>query len=475
MQFLPPIKGLTCTWINGYRLNLTGTGVLNGVSFDGSYADPDTFRVYRSDGRLVVTPDMTLMGYKAGEAVQVTLAGNLTALGSASGALCTGLDNCFLGANAGCSSALLSGVTTGTRNCAIGKDCLQNNGSCNAVMGKGAAIGYSGSYSVVVGYNSGSSASFSGDSNVIVGRECAINNVTTATKNTLVGNNACASLGIAECCVFVGNAANGRASVTASCCNGTTGFGHDACNAHAPTGPALTNTGNTGIGYSAARTLVTGTGVTCVGGGADVNNAATYNTCCIGKDSKAYGLCFDNIGIGANATAWTTNCIAIGKSTAIANAYTGAAVGRNTATARYIGATGGNIPVLSIGTIATYPISVSESSYGSIICQEESTFAVNANVTATQAVKGILRSTAGGITLTLPTMSNFNGILANYITGHSLRLLVCNSSAGALTVAAGVGGTVFNGSVAAGRCKRGWIVFGGTAGLAPTSYKAYFT
>jgi hypothetical protein len=189
-----------------------------------------------------------------------------TSLGSGAGSSNTGVNNTFVGYNAG------NGITSGTNNVALGYQAL--------TIGVGAAE------NVAIG--SGALDSGSGCTrNVAVGYQ-ALQAVTSASYNT----------------------AAGYFSLYSNTANQNTAFGY---------GTGINNstgTDNTYIGYltgsatySGGTAITTGTSNTLIGAGADANSASATNQIVIG--SKLVGVGDSNVTIGSNAgkiyNAYTVN------------------------------------------------------------------------------------------------------------------------------------------------------------------------
>ena len=240
---------------NGNVLTSNGTTWVSSAGASVSAATPTALgTVYAKTGS--TSPFQTSVGYQAGNAT-------------------TGVDNTFMGYQAGQSN------TSGTDNTAVGWAALRDGTTTNynTAVGKRALLVNTGDGNTAVG-DSSLDANTSGQENVAIG-QAALGANTTASKNTAVGSQAL------------------RDNTTGS---ENTGVGADA--------GQRTNTGifNTSVGSSALYTNTTGGYNTSVGRSAAYNiTTGTQNTV-IGTSAGASGTNnlttgSNNILIGYNATA----------------------------------------------------------------------------------------------------------------------------------------------------------------------------
>jgi len=217
-----------------------------------------------------------------------------TALGSGAGVANTGVNNTFIGFEAGNDNTTgtdntavgfrsLDVNTTGVNNVAVGSNALGTNtvGTNNTAVGTSALVANTtGSNNVALG-SSAMSANTTGATNVAVGSS-ALNQNTTGANNVAVGSGALLSN-----TVGTGNTAVGANALDAN----TTGINNTAVGSGA-LGANTTGTNSTAVGTSALLVNTTGTGNTAVG-------HLTLDANTTGVDNVAMG----RNALGANTTA----------------------------------------------------------------------------------------------------------------------------------------------------------------------------
>jgi len=164
-----------------------------------------------------------------------------TALGSGAGAVTTGVNNTFIGFEAG------NDNTTGTDNTAVGYQALDVNttGALNTAVGSGALGGNTtAAGSTAIGYRALNAST--GQGNIAIGRDAALS-LTTGTSNIAVGWNALANGAVTG----IDNIAIGSYDV--------------ATNWNGPLSSVTSGSSNIGIGGGALQTLTTGANNVAVG------------------------------------------------------------------------------------------------------------------------------------------------------------------------------------------------------------------
>lgn len=249
----------------------------------------------------------------------------MTAVGSGAGAVNTGVNNVFVGFEAG------NDNTTGTNNTAVGYQALDVNttGASNTALGSGAlGANTAGANNVAVGL-SALVTNTTGNSNVAVGREAL------TTHNTASGS--CVAVGYRALYLNstgISNTAVGTSCMWNNTANNNTAVGDSAMFAN------TTGANNVAVGYQALDANTTGgyntaVGVNALGANttASQNNAFGYNALAAnttGNALSAFGdFCLDanttgsaNVGMGQNALGANTtgsNNTAIGASALLAN------------------------------------------------------------------------------------------------------------------------------------------------------------
>lgn len=221
-----------------------------------------------------------------------------TSLGFEAGLNTTGVNNTFLGYQAG------KATTTGTDNTAVGFGALDVNdtGRRNAALGSG-ALG----------------ANTTGDANVAVGRSAMLAN-TTASNNTAVGdtssrdgttatnNTSVGSSSLSTNTTGSGNTAIGRLALSAnSVSTNNTAVGFSALGNGA--GPSegnvavgylalygnTTGTYNVAVGWQAGDSITTGGNNIIIGNNADASSATTSNETTIGNSSTTSARIFGDL------------------------------------------------------------------------------------------------------------------------------------------------------------------------------------
>ena len=211
----------------------------------------------------------TALGYQALDAN--TTAGNNTAVGSGALGVNTGANNTAVGAGA------LDANTTAIRNTAIGVDAL----GANDVGNDNTAVGYQ-----ALDVNTG------GDRCTAVGMN-ALGANTTGYDNTAVGQNA-----LDANTTGINNTAVGGSALTAC----TTGVSNTAVG-HAAMATATTGTDNSAFGKNAGENMTTGSGNTLIGSNAGQGFAALTtgsNNVMIGPNSYATAGAVNQIVIGTD-------------------------------------------------------------------------------------------------------------------------------------------------------------------------------
>jgi trimeric autotransporter adhesin len=224
----------------------------------------------------------------------------LTAVGSGAGAVTTGVNNTFVGFEAG------NDNTTGTNNVAVGYQALDANttGTQNTAVGMNAlGANTTAGDNTSVGYGSLSSNT-TGANNTAVGSFALLSN-TTGANNVAVGRDALGSN-----TTGASNTAVGYQALDAN----TTGTLNTAVGVAALT-TCTTGSSNTAVGYAAMATASTGTDNSCFGKNAGENMTTGIQNTLIGSNA---GQGFAALTTGSNnvmnsyATAGAVNQIVIG-------------------------------------------------------------------------------------------------------------------------------------------------------------------
>jgi trimeric autotransporter adhesin len=227
----------------------------------------------------------------------------LTAVGSGAGAVTTGVNNTFVGFEAG------NDNTTGTNNVAVGYQALDANttGTQNTAVGMNAlGANTTAGDNTSVGYGSLSSNT-TGANNTAVGSFALLSN-TTGANNVAVGRDALGSN-----TTGASNTAVGYQALDAN----TTGTLNTAVGVAALT-TCTTGSSNTAVGYAAMATASTGTDNSCFGKNAGENMTTGIQNTLIGSNAgqgfAALTTGSNNVMIGMNsyATAGAVNQIVIG-------------------------------------------------------------------------------------------------------------------------------------------------------------------
>lgn len=228
-----------------------------------------------------------------------------TALGVGAGAVNTGVNNTFIGYEAG------NDNTTGTSNTAVGYQALDVNttGASNTAVGAGAlganttgfnneAFGFSalganttGVYNTAVGSSALTNNTF-GANNVAVGRSTLLSN-TTGNNNTALGYSA-----LVLNTTGVDNTAVGYQALDAN----TTGIENTALGSNA-LGAVTTGSQNTSLGFNAGNSITTGASNVAIGRATLAFNTTTgTNNIAVGNSALTFGSSGDrNIAIGQSA------------------------------------------------------------------------------------------------------------------------------------------------------------------------------
>ena len=224
-----------------------------------------------------------------------------TSLGTGAGGSNTGVNNTFVGYNAGTSS------TTGTNNTAVGYQALDANttGTQNTAVGMNAlgatttagdntSVGYGSLSSNTTGANNTALGSFAllsnttASNNVAVGKD-ALGSNTTGDRNTAVGASA-----LDANTTGLRNTANGYNALTEN----TTGNSNTALGSFTLSA-STTADGNTAVGDGALNSNTTGADNTAVGQNCLLNNTTGKENTVVGKGSlQNCTTGSGNVGIG---------------------------------------------------------------------------------------------------------------------------------------------------------------------------------
>ena len=234
-----------------------------------------------------------------------------TALGTGAGGSNTGVNNTFVGYNAGTAS------TTGTNNTAVGYNTLAANtgGSQNNAVGSGALdANTTGSENTALGHNA-LGANTSGNSSTAIGRNALI--LSNGSNNTSVGSDTMGANTTGANNVAIGNNALGSNTTGAN----NTAVGFNALDSN------TTAQYNVAVGIGALGSVTTGVGNTAVGAEAGLDTVALTtgrdNTLIGGfvRTSAAGGN--SQIVIGYNVTGQADSNVTIGNASGkIYNAFT---------------------------------------------------------------------------------------------------------------------------------------------------------
>jgi hypothetical protein len=242
--------------------------------------------------------DSVCVGWKAGNNMNGTGFGQNTFVGTFAGEATTaGAANTFIGYGA---AALVAGTSSSV---AVGDNCNILNAANNCVViGKGSTVGDS---QISIGYQvSFLDPSNTGTGNILIGTGIAFGTQTSASNNTLVGNNAAVGLttgsdntilGFNTGTLLVGGATNtliGSQVATAALVNNA-----DNTIVGAGSGVNVVSDENSVFGAAAGLTVQTGGGNTLVGTSANVSNNTDANAIAIGISATASN---NNITIGQN-------------------------------------------------------------------------------------------------------------------------------------------------------------------------------
>jgi hypothetical protein len=290
---LPTADGTT-----GQVLTTNGAGTLTftspGASLAGQTDSASPFETSLGVGAGAVTTGVnnTFIGFEAGNDnttganntavgfqaldVNTTGAGNVGVGNAALGALTTGSNNVAIGNGA------LDAATTGGRNIAIGQDAMGSGVATNAT-GDNIAIGYRAARDLT-----------SATSLVAIGQSAA-RNITTGGSNTAVGQTALFSITVGS-----SNSALGWGALQAvSGNNQNSAFGAESLY-------VTTGSNNTGVGYRAGDNLTTGSNNTIIGFSASASAATVSNEITLGNSSitrfRVPGAGIDNTSAALSGT-----------------------------------------------------------------------------------------------------------------------------------------------------------------------------
>lgn len=206
-----------------------------------------------------------------------------TSFGYQAGNVNTGVDNTFIGYQAGLAN------TTGVDNTAIGFKALDVNttGRNNTAVGSNALGNLtSGQGNTAIGRDALASAGAGqSDDQTAVG-DAALQSCTTGTLNTAIGKSALANL--------VSGSENTAVGIQAL--NNVSAGTQNIAVGHQSMDGITTGATNTAIGYRSGRTISTGTGNVCVGKEANVSTAAATDQIVIGN--AVTGQANTNVTIG---------------------------------------------------------------------------------------------------------------------------------------------------------------------------------
>ena len=330
------------TWVS----QAAGGGSLTGQT---DSASPFETSLGSGAGAVNTGVDNTFIGFEAGNDnttgtdnvavgfrtldVNTTGAGNVAVGSEALGALTTGSNNVALGNGA------LDAATTGGRNIAIGQDAM-GLGVATAASGDNIAIGYRAGYDLT-----------SATDNVLIG-ELAGENITTGLNNVCIGLRAGDSVTTAGNSVMIGRDAGAAVTTAAEntfvgdqCGTNITGDGNTALGYLALYGGASPSTSqSTSIGYFSGYRITSGIRNTFVGASAGSN--ATNGT--------TTGTNNTIIGYDANASSATvSNEITLGNSSITRFRVPGAGIDNTSA------ALSGTTPSVDVGARDTYTLTTS--------------------------------------------------------------------------------------------------------------------
>lgn len=317
---LPTVDGT-----NGQVLTTNGSGTLTftspGASLAGQTDSASPFETSLGSGAGAVNTGVnnTFVGFEAGNDnttgtnnvavgfqaldVNTTGAGNVGVGNAALGALTTGSNNVALGNGA------LDAATTGGRNIAIGQDAM-GTGVATAASGNNVAIGVAAgnaitgaTNNVAIGNGALDSATTGGE-NVAIGLDAG-GGVSTATRTVFIGpsagSNASNGMGIgyraarystAESNTAVGNEALADTLLTG---NTNSAFGYQALR------NVESGNGNTGVGYVAGSNITTGSNNMVLGNLAQASSATVSNEITLG-DSSITNLRVPGVGFRFDTT-----------------------------------------------------------------------------------------------------------------------------------------------------------------------------
>jgi hypothetical protein len=276
---------------NGNVLTSNGTTWVSaaaGASLSGvtDSASPFETSLGYQAGNVSTGVNNTFIGYQAG--LVTTTGTNNTAVGfKALDSNSTGSQNVAIGSNA------LQANTTGSGNIAFGYQALQANttGNSNVAIGDSAAYSNTtGSSNVAIG-NSALFSNTGGDYNVAIGEQ-ALNSCTTGSHNTAVGKQCLYSLTTGRF-----NTAVGRDALLSQ----TTAQYNSAFGSYAL---RLNTTGqqNTAFGFTALGNNTTGEANTAFGYQALQANTTSYSNVAVGADALYNNTTADNnVAIGSSA------------------------------------------------------------------------------------------------------------------------------------------------------------------------------
>jgi hypothetical protein len=268
-----------------------------------------------------------------------------TSLGSGAGAVNTGVNNTFIGFEAG------NDNTTGTNNTALGYQALDANttGVQNVAVGSGAlGANTTGGYAVAIGYEA-LKANQTGDGNVAIGRQALLSN-TTGIYNIAIGSNSLPANTSGSENIAIGlqtlrlNTTGGKnvaiggqtaGNTTAAMDQNETGTNNVAVGAGALRGNT-TASYNNAIGVNALYANTTGQFNVALGFDALASNTTASNNTGIGRDAlKANTTGANNVAVGyqaldANTTGIENTAVGMESATAITTGQANAAFGYRT-------------------------------------------------------------------------------------------------------------------------------------------------
>ena len=332
----------TADGTNGQVLTTNGSGTLTftspGASLTGQTDSATPFETSLGSGAGAVNTGVnnTFIGFEAGNDnttgtnnvavgfqaldVNTTGAGNVSVGNAALGALTTGSNNVAIGNGA------LDAATTGGRNIAIGQDAM-GLGVATAASGDNVAIGFQAGYDLT-----------SGVANVMIG-DLAGSNFTTTNRSIAIGRNALSAMVSTSDAVAIGNSAGGTltagdsfVAIGVSAGRGTTMDDGVAIGAYSVGGGVNSSNsqGNVGVGYQALTRVSTGGFNVSVGYNSAAQLTTGVNNVAIGNgalDAATTGG--ENVAIGLDAgggVSIATRTVFIGPS-AGSNASNGMGIG----------------------------------------------------------------------------------------------------------------------------------------------------